>query len=105
MCSKQNRRFKSNSVQHDYSNKWVIYWIIYLPTKDEFEWMINSNDEFKLILTKDISCKCKCRFGGKNVIQINGEIKNFDVSVQNIMYVKKIIFGVLLHVFAKMENI
>ena len=26
------------------------------------------------IFTKDISCKCKCRFDGKNVIQINGGI-------------------------------
>ena len=23
MCSKQNRRFKSKTVQHDYGNKWI----------------------------------------------------------------------------------
>ena len=41
-----------------------------------------------------------------NVIQINGGITvNVDVSVKNIMYVKKIIFGILLHVVVKMENI
>ena len=42
----------------------------------------------------------------KNVIQINGGITiKVDASVKNVMYVKKIIFGILLHVFVKMENI
>ena len=42
----------------------------------------------------------------KNVIRINGGIMiNADLSVKNIMYVKKIIFGILLHVVAKLENI
>ena len=42
----------------------------------------------------------------KNVIQINGEIMiNVVVSVNNVMYVKKIMFGILLHVVVKMENI
>ena len=42
----------------------------------------------------------------KNVIQINGGIMiNVDVSVKNVTYVKKIIFGILLHVVVKMENI
>ena len=36
------------------------------------------------------------------VIQINGGIMiNVDVSVKNVMYVKKIIFGILLHVIVK----
>ena len=40
------------------------------------------------------------------VIQINGAITiNRDVSVKNVMYVKKIIFRTLLHVVVKMENI
>ena len=43
---------------------------------------------------------------GKNVIQINGGIMiNVNVSVKNVMYVKKIIFGILLHAVVKMENI
>ena len=43
---------------------------------------------------------------GKNVIQINGGITiKVEVSVKNVMYVKKIIFGILLHVVVKMENI
>ena len=59
------------------------------------------------ILTKHLSCKCKCRFDGKkNIIQINGGITiNVDASVKNVMYVKKIIFGILLHVISKMEKI
>ena len=54
-------------------------------------------------LTKDISCQCKCRFDGKNVIQISGGIMiNVYVSVRN-MYVEKIIFEVL-HVVAIHES-
>ena len=67
--------------------------------------MITWTNESK-ILTKDISCKCKCRFDRKNVIQINGEITvNVDVSAKNVMYVKKIIFGILTQVVVKIENI
>ena len=58
------------------------------------------------ILTKDISCECKCRFDGKNIIQINDATTiNGNVSVKNVMYAEKIIFGILLHVLMKMENI
>ena len=39
------------------------------------------------------------------IIQVNGGIMiNVDVSVKN-MYVKRIMFGILLHVIVKMENI
>ena len=42
----------------------------------------------------------------KSVIQINGGIMiNVDVSVKNVMYVKKNTFGILLPVIVKMENI
>ena len=42
----------------------------------------------------------------KNVIQIKSGIKiNVDVTVKNIIYVKKVIFGILFHVLSKMENI
>ena len=67
--------------------------------------MITGTNEPKT-LTKPISFKCKCRFAGKNVIQINGGITvNVDVSLKNVMHVKNIIFGILLHVVAKMVNI
>ena len=58
------------------------------------------------ILTKDISCECTCRFDEKNVIQINGGTSvNVDVSIKNVVYLKKIILGILVHVVVKMENI
>ena len=42
----------------------------------------------------------------ENVIQINGGITiNVDVSVENVMHVKKSIFEILLHAVAKMENL
>ena len=42
----------------------------------------------------------------ENVLQVNGGITiNVDVNVKNVMYVKKIIFGILLHVFVKTEEI
>ena len=42
----------------------------------------------------------------ENVIQINDGISiNVDVNVKKVMYVKDIIFGILLHVIMKMENI
>ena len=42
----------------------------------------------------------------ENVIQINGRITiNADVSVKIVMYVKKIMSGILLHVVVKTENI
>ena len=42
----------------------------------------------------------------ENVTQINGGITiNVDASVKDIIYLKKIIFGILLHVIVKMQNI
>ena len=57
-------------------------------------------------LTEHISCKCKYKFDGRTVIQIkSGIMINVSASVKNIIYVKKIIFGMQLHVVAKMVNI
>ena len=42
----------------------------------------------------------------ENVIEINvGITKNINVIVKSVMYVKKIMFGILLHVAVEMENI
>ena len=42
----------------------------------------------------------------ENVNQINGGTTiNVDVIVENAMFVKNIIFGILLHIVVKMENI
>ena len=55
-------------------------------------------------LTKHISCEGICRLYGKNVIHINGGIMiNANVSAKNFMYVKKIMFEILVHVVVKTE--
>ena len=42
----------------------------------------------------------------QNVIQITGEIMiNVDVNVKDIIYVKRNMFGILVHVFVKRKNI
>ena len=57
-------------------------------------------------LTKHISCKCKCKFDGGQCNEVNGGIMiNVIVSVKSVMYVKKIIFAILLHEIMKMGNI
>ena len=67
--------------------------------------MITGKNESK-IWTKDISCECKRKFDrwkcNSNEIGIT---VNVDASVKNIIYVKKKILGILLHVVAKMVNI
>ena len=41
----------------------------------------------------------------KNVIQINGGITiNVDASVKNVIYVKNVMFGILLHLIVKWKN-
>ena len=53
-------------------------------------------------LTKHISCEGICRLYGKNVIHINGGIMiNAKVSAKNFMYVKEIMFEILVHVVVK----
>ena len=44
--------------------------------------MVTGKNESKTLI-KNVSCECKCRFDGKNVIQINGGIIiNIYVSVK-----------------------
>ena len=40
-----------------------------------------------------------------NVTEVNGGIANVDMSKRNIIYVKKVMSGILLHAIVKMENI
>ena len=94
---KLDRCVGSCNTLNDLSNK------VCIPNKTEdinlsmFN-MIKGINELKT-LTKHISCECKCNFDRKNIIQINGGIMvNFNVSVENTMYVKMIMFGILLHV-------
>ena len=42
----------------------------------------------------------------ENVIQVNGGIMiNVNVNVKTVMYVEKIMFGILIHVIEQIENI
>ena len=53
-----------------------------------------------------IPCLSLLNFDGRNVIQINDGIAiNVNVSVKNVMYVKKIIFRIMLDVVVETENI
>ena len=64
--------------------------------------MITGKNESK-ILTKDISYECKCKLYERNLIQIkNGITINVDVNVKTMIFVKMILFGILLHVVVKM---
>ena len=67
--------------------------------------MITVKNESK-ILTKDISCEYKYNLMEENVIQIKTEIMvNVDANVKDVIYVKMTIFGNLLDIVAKTENI
>ena len=67
--------------------------------------MITGINESK-ILTKHNHVNLNVNSKEENVIQIkSGIIINVDVSIKNIIHVKKNIFGILLHVVAKMVNI
>ena len=57
-------------------------------------------------LTKHISCKCNVNLMEQNVSQINDGITiNVDLSVKTFIYEKKNMFGILVHVFVKMDSI
>ena len=97
---KLDRCVGSCNTLNDLSNK------ICLPNKTEdlnlsLSNMITGINEL-ITLTKNISCECKCRYNEENVTQINGRIMAKSMWV---MYVKKIMFGILLHVIVKIENI
>ena len=101
---KLDRCFGSCNTLNDLSNK------LSIPNKTEdlnlcvFNMVAGINES--KTLTKDISCECKCKFDGKNVIQINGETAtNVDRGVKNFVNMKKIKFEILLLIIAKKENI
>ena len=69
-----------------------------VPNKTEVFNMITGINESKT-LTKHISCKCTCNLLVENATQIkSGIIINVGTSVKHIIYLKKIISGILLHV-------
>ena len=67
--------------------------------------MITGKNESKSLI-KDLSCECKCKFNGTkwNSNQWWNNI-NVNVNVKNIIYVKMIMFGIMLQVIVKIENI
>ena len=53
-------------------------------------------------MTEHISCDCKCKFNTTHVIRIkNGIIKQVNMNVRIITSEKKIIVGILAHVFVR----
>lgn len=71
----------------------------------------NVNPEINRLKTlmKHMSCNCECKFHSKKCNSIKSEIMiNVLVSVQirnNIAYIRKVIFRILLHVVAKIVDI
>ena len=101
---KLDRFAGSCNTINDLSNK------VCVPNKTEhlnlnvFNMIIGINES--KTLTKHILCKSKCKLMRQDISQINGGIIiNIDVSVKNIIHVKKIMFGILLIVAVGMENI
>ena len=67
--------------------------------------MIIEVNESKTLI-KHISCECNVNLMVESVIQIKSGITiNNDASAKKITHVKKLLFGILLHVVAKMVNI
>ena len=67
--------------------------------------MITNKKEVKS-MTEHISCDSKCKFNSTNVIRIKNEIiKHVNVNIKIIVSVKKIIVGILAHVFVRIVSI
>ena len=67
--------------------------------------MITGINESKTLANHTL-CECKCKFDRKNLIEINGGITiNVDVNIKKHNICEKVIFGFMLHVAVKMENI
>ena len=67
--------------------------------------MITGKNESK-ILTKDISCEFISKFDGKKCTSDQGvKAINVEVSLKNIIYVKKITFGILLNLASIMDDL
>ena len=66
--------------------------------------MITGINESKT-LTKDYHVNVNINLMEQNITQISfGKMINVHVSVKKFMYVKKYMFGILLHAIVKMEN-
>ena len=54
------------------------------------------------VLKKHISCECKCKFDSR---KCKSDQKWNNDKLENVIYLKKIVIGVLLNIVAKMVNI
>ena len=84
---------------------------VFVPKKSEelrkivFNRRIGTN-QLKKLISKHIYANVNVHFREENVIHISGGLTiNVDVIVKNVMYVKKITFGIFLDIVMKMENI
>ena len=67
--------------------------------------MITGVNESK-ILTKHILCQCKCKLDGRKCnSNQRWNSKKCRCVCKNIIYMKKNMFGILVHVIVKMESI
>ena len=101
---KLDRYVRSCNTLHDLCNK------VWVPNKTEdlnlgVLSMITGVNESKT-LAKHLPCQCKSRFDGRKCG--TDQWWNNDKCLcesKNVMYVMKIMFGILLHVIVKMQNI
>ena len=96
------KKFKKRKVHSTF-----VYdvWGVDLAVMQLISKLITGINESK-ILTKHISWSVNVDLMEENVIKVNdGIVVNVNMSVKNVMYVKKILFGILLHEIVKMENI
>ena len=82
ICIPNKTRFKSESLQHDCRDKWIE----------------NTNKTFHASVNVNLIEQNASRINGGLTIKV-------DVSVKNITYLKQILFGILVHVVVKTENI
>ena len=102
---KLDRCVESCNTINDSSNK------VRVPSKTEdlnlsMYNMITGTNESKT-LTKHISWKSKCKLDWTKCCSNHGGVTttNVDMSVKNIIYVKKNVLRIPVHAFVKMENI
>ena len=69
-------------------------------------WLQITEKNWSKILTKHVPCKGECKFNGRKC-NSNQKWNNdkCQPECKNIIHVKKIIFGILLHVFAETVSI
>ena len=97
------KKFKKRKVHSTF-----VYdvWGVDLAVMQLISKLITGINESKILTNINISWSVNVDLMEENVIKVNdGIVVNVNMSVKNVMYVKKILFGILLHEIVKMENI